>query len=344
MQTGKLNYNQGLQVQSTLARDLSIPQSKISVNFVGASWGSQISQKALQALIAFLIVIVIYLSIAFEWRMAVAALIALVHDIVITVGVYALAGFPVSPATVIGLLTILGYSLYDTVVVFDKVRENTAGLLGSARSTYSQAANLALNQTLVRSINTSIIALLPVAAILFIGGGLLGAGELNDLALVLFVGMLSGTYSSICIATPVLADLKERDPQYKALAKRVAQRASGSRAARRAGAKAGRPAVAGSGATAAGAAVAGSATVLDDDTDDTDVPDVDVPGQDAEAGDAAAGEDRVPAGRAARPAPGAVPGRGSSPAGTRPPSAAPAARRSGVRWCSPGTAARTSRS
>ena len=182
--------------------------------------------------------IVIYLSIAFEWRMALAALIALVHDIVITIGIYALAGFQVAPATVIGLLTILGYSLYDTVVVFDKVRENTAGLLGSARSTYSQAANLALNQTLVRSINTSIIALLPVAAILFIGGGLLGAGELNDLALVLFVGMLSGTYSSIFIATPVLADLKERDPQYKALAKRVAQRASGSRAAKRAGAKA----------------------------------------------------------------------------------------------------------
>ena len=312
VQTGKLNYNQGLQVQSTLARDLSIPQSKISVNFVGASWGSQISQKALQALIAFLIVIVIYLSIAFEWRMAVAALIALVHDIVITVGVYALAGFPVSPATVIGLLTILGYSLYDTVVVFDKVRENTAGLLGSARSTYSQAANLALNQTLVRSINTSIIALLPVAAILFIGGGLLGAGELNDLALVLFIGMLSGTYSSIFIATPVLADLKERDPQYKALAKRVAQRASGSRAARRAGAKAGRPAVAGSGATAAGAA-AGSATVVDDDTDDTDVPDVDAPGQNAEAGDAVAGEDRVPAGRAARPAPGGRPGPRQQP-------------------------------
>jgi len=236
VQTGKLDYAQGLKVQSTLARELGIKSSNISVNFVGASWGSQISQKALEALIAFLIVIVIYLSIAFEWRMAVAALVALVHDIVITVGIYALAGFPVSPATVIGLLTILGYSLYDTVVVFDKVRENTAGLLGSARSTYSQAANLALNQTLVRSINTSIIALLPVAAILFIGGGLLGAGELNDLALVLFIGMLSGTYSSIFIATPVLADLKERDPQYKALAKRVAQRASGARAAKRAAA------------------------------------------------------------------------------------------------------------
>jgi preprotein translocase subunit SecF len=138
---------------------------------------------------------------------------------------------------VIGLLTILGYSLYDTVVVFDKVRENTAGLLGGARSTYSQAANLALNQTLVRSINTSLIALLPVAAILFVGGGLLGAGELKDLALVLFVGMLSGTYSSIFIATPVLADLKEREPQYQALAKRVSVRASGGRAAKRAAAK-----------------------------------------------------------------------------------------------------------
>jgi len=138
---------------------------------------------------------------------------------------------------VIGLLTILGYSLYDTVVVFDKVRENTAGLLASTRSTYSQAANQALNQTLVRSINTSLIALLPVASILFIGAGFLGAGELKDLALVLFVGMLSGTYSSICIATPVLADLKEREPQYRALAKRVQLRASGGRAAKRAAAK-----------------------------------------------------------------------------------------------------------
>jgi preprotein translocase subunit SecF len=315
VQTGKLNYAQGQQVQSTLSRELGVPQSEISVNFVGASWGGQISQKALQALIAFLIVIVIYLSIAFEWRMAVAALIALAHDIVITIGIYGLAGFQVAPASVIGLLTILGYSLYDTVVVFDKVRENTAGLLGSARSTYSQAANLALNQTLVRSINTSIIALLPVAAILFIGGGLLGAGELNDLALVLFVGMLSGTYSSIFIATPVLADLKERDPQYKALAKRVAQRASGSRAAKRAGAKASRPTVAGSGAAAAGAAVAGSATVLDDDSDvaDADGPDADVPGQDADASDAGAGEDRVPAARAARPAPGGRPGPRQQP-------------------------------
>jgi preprotein translocase subunit SecF len=318
VQTGKLDYSQGLKVQSELAKELGVSQSKISVNFVGASWGSQISQKALQALIAFLIVIVIYLSIAFEWRMAVAALIALAHDIVITIGIYALAGFPVSPATVIGLLTILGYSLYDTVVVFDKVRENTAGLLGSARSTYSQAANLALNQTLVRSINTSVIALLPVAAILFIGGGLLGAGELNDLALVLFVGMLSGTYSSIFIATPVLADLKERDPQYKALAKRVAQRASGTRAARRAGAKTPRAAVAGAGAAAAAGTVAGgSAAVLDaDDADlqDADLQDTDGPDQDADDGDGTPGADRVTAGRTApRPAPGGRPGPRQQP-------------------------------
>jgi preprotein translocase subunit SecF len=171
--------------------------------------------------------------------MAIAAFVALLHDLVITTGIYALAGFQVSPATVIGLLTILGYSLYDTVVVFDKVRENTAGLLGGARTTYSQAANLALNQTLIRSINTSIIALLPVLGILVVATSLLGANnELEELALVLFVGMLSGTYSSIFIATPVLADLKERQPQYRALAKRVSVRASGGRAARRAAAKA----------------------------------------------------------------------------------------------------------
>jgi preprotein translocase subunit SecF len=238
VQTHPLSVAQQNSVQSAISHQFRVPENSISVTSIGASWGSQISQKAAEALIAFLIVIVIYLSIAFEWKMAIAALVALAHDIVITIGVYALAHFQVSPASVIGLLTILGYSLYDTVVVFDKVRENTAGLLASSRSTYSQAANQALNQTLVRSINTSIIALLPVASILFVGAGILGAGELKDLALVLFVGMLSGTYSSIFIATPVLADLKEREPQYKALAKRVQLRASGGRAAQRAAAKA----------------------------------------------------------------------------------------------------------
>jgi len=293
VQTHQLTSAEQSNVENAISRDFHLTPSQVSSQFVGASWGSQISKKALQALIAFLIVIVIYLSIAFEWKMAVAALIALVHDIVITVGVYALLGFQVSPASVIGLLTILGYSLYDTVVVFDKVRENTAGLLGSARATYSQAANQALNQTLVRSINTSVIALLPVAAILFIGAGLLGAGELKDLALVLFVGMLSGTYSSICIATPVLADLKEREPQYKALAKRVAQRSAGGRAAKRAAAK-----------TAVGDTPAAVGSL----DDEADAP-ADEAGSPA-AEEAAGPGEPVPAGRTSA--------RGAAPGGARP--------------------------
>jgi preprotein translocase subunit SecF len=234
VQTGVLSSDVTQKVASALAQAFQLATTKISVQLVGPTWGSSITSKAIEALIIFLVVIVIYLSIAFEWRMAVAAFVALLHDIVITTGVYALTGFSVSPTSVIGLLTILGYSLYDTVVVFDKVRENTAGLLTTQRSTYSDAANLALNQTLVRSINTSLTALLPVASILFVGAGLLGAGTLKDLSLVLFVGMLSGTYSSICIATPVLADLKEREPAYKELAAKVNRRVAGGRAAQRA--------------------------------------------------------------------------------------------------------------
>jgi preprotein translocase subunit SecF len=303
IQTEKVPFSEQTKIQNALASDLHVSQNAVSANFVGPTWGSQISQKALKALIAFLIAIVIYLSIAFEWRMASAALVALLHDIVITIGVYALTGFEVSPATVIGLLTILGYSLYDTVVVFDKVRENTAGLLGTGRSTYSQAANLALNQTLVRSINTSLIALLPVASILVVGVGLLGAGELKDLALVLFVGMLSGTYSSICIATPVLADLKEREPQYQALAKRVALRAAGGRAAQRKAAKA--AASTGRGSSPAIADEAGD-TDLDSDADLAADADADADADtDADTGlaDEQTGE-RV---TAARPAAGASP-------------------------------------
>jgi preprotein translocase subunit SecF len=226
VQTPVISQKTQFAVQNAIASKFGISRSSISISSIGPSWGSQISTKALEALIAFLIVIVLYLSLAFEWRMATAALVALLHDIVITVGVYALARFQVSPATVIGLLTILGYSLYDTVVVFDKVRENTAGLLATRRTTYSEAANLALNQTLVRSINTSVIALLPVLAILSVSILVLGPGELQDLSLVLFVGMLSGTYSSICIATPVLADLKERQPEFRQLRKQIAQRAT----------------------------------------------------------------------------------------------------------------------
>jgi preprotein translocase subunit SecF len=303
VQTAKVPFSTQTKIQDALTSHFHLKNDSVSVSFVGPSWGSQISAKALQALIAFLIVIVIYLSIAFEWRMASAALIALLHDIVITIGVYALTGFEVSPATIIGLLTILGYSLYDTVVVFDKVRENTAGLLGTGRSTYSQAANLALNQTLVRSINTSLIALLPVAAILVVGVGLLGAGELKDLALVLFVGMLSGTYSSICIATPVLCDLKERDPQYKALAKRVALRRAAQRRAK-AEAKS-RTAQPGDPAAAAAAGPAPDEADLDDEitAEETVIrePDTD------EEYDQDQPDDRVPA---ARPAAGSPAARG----------------------------------
>jgi preprotein translocase subunit SecF len=230
VQTLQASFLTGNKVQNALTKAFHLGPKAVTRTFVSSTWGSQISQKALEGLIAFLIAIVIYLSIAFEWKMAAAALVALAHDIVITIGVYALTGFQVSPATVIGLLTILGYSLYDTVVVFDKVRENTAGLTGTRKSTYTSAANLALNQTLVRSINTSLIALLPVAAILAISVTLLGNGELKDLSLVLFVGMLSGTYSSICIATPVLVDLKEREPQFKQLTRQVALREAGGRA------------------------------------------------------------------------------------------------------------------
>ena len=272
VQTGSLATSVSENVVNALAKSFHLAQSSISVQLVGPTWGGQITTKAIEALIIFLVVIVIYLSIAFEWRMAVAAFVALLHDILITVGVYALAGFTVSPTSVIGLLTILGYSLYDTVVVFDKVRENTAGLLTTQRSTYSDAANLALNQTLVRSINTSLTALLPVASILFVGAGLLGAGTLKDLALVLFVGMLSGTYSSIFIATPVLADLKERDPQYKELAVKVNRRLAGGRAAQRATAETGvaaatAPATAPTTVTASAVTVPGTAEPEDEDQD-----------------------------------------------------------------------------
>ncbi len=232
VQTESLTSDDVTKVQQSVQKRFGLSNADdVSPQTVGASWGKDISKKALQGLIVFLIAIVIYLSVAFEWRMALAALIALAHDILITTGVYSLVQFEVTPSSVVGLLTILGYSLYDTVVVFDKVRENTRGLTTSNNMTYSQAANLAVNQTLVRSINTSLIALLPVAGLLFIGAGLLGAGTLKDLALVLFVGMLAGAYSSICIATPILADLQERQEKYKTLTKRVM--AKGSSAKRR---------------------------------------------------------------------------------------------------------------
>lgn len=218
VQTEKFDNTQANGAETALAKEFNVPESTISFSTVGASWGASVSQKALQALIVFLILVSLVLAAYFRtWKMSLAALIALAHDLVITVGIYALAGFEVTPASVIGFLTILGYSLYDTVVVFDKVRENTQAAIGSGRMSYSQAANEAVNQTLVRSINTSAVALLPVGSILFIGFFLLGPGTLLDLSLALFIGIAVGTYSSIFIATPVLADLREREPAMKKL-------------------------------------------------------------------------------------------------------------------------------
>jgi preprotein translocase subunit SecF len=209
------------QIKTELAKDLKVQANDINADLVGPSWGQTIANKAWTGLIIFMILVVIYLAIAFEWRMAIAALVALIHDLTITVGVYALVGFEVTPGTVIGLLTILGYSLYDTVVVFDGLKEGQKGITKQTRVTYSEMANKSLNGTLVRSINTTVVALLPVAGLLFIGGGVLGAGMLNDISLSLFVGLAAGAYSSIFIATPLVADLKEAMPEMKALKKRV---------------------------------------------------------------------------------------------------------------------------
>lgn len=211
-------------VRDALAAECSVEREQISVQLIGPSWGGEVTQKALTALVVFLALVVGFIWTVFERKMAVAAIVALLHDIVITVGLYALVGFDVTPSTIIGMLTILGYSLYDTVVVFDSIRENTKGLLGQSRTTYSEAANLSVNQTLIRSINTSVIALLPVGSILVVGAFVLGAGTLKDLSLVLFVGIAASTYSSIFIATPLLADLKEREPGYRALRQRVMAR------------------------------------------------------------------------------------------------------------------------
>jgi len=227
VQTGSLSVLQSNAVQDALASKFGITTEVIDTQIVGPSWGKEITRKALYGLFAFLIVVLLYLAMAFEPKMAAAAILAVIHDVFITVGIYALVGFDVTPATVIGFLTILGYSLYDTVVVFDKVRENTRTITSTSKMTYSQAANLAVNQTLVRSFNTSLIALMPVGSILFVGAGLLGAGTLKDLSLALFIGLATGTYSSIFIATPILAVLREREPAMKALAKRVNSRSVG---------------------------------------------------------------------------------------------------------------------
>ena len=223
--TERLSDQQTTEVKAALAKAYGVSADELSSTFIGPSWGGDVSNKALQGLIAFMILVSLVISLYFRtWKMAASALIALIHDLVITVGVYAITGFEVTPATVIGFLTILGYSLYDTVVVFDKVRENTRDVTHSTRRTFAEAANMAVNQTLVRSINTSVVALLPVASILFIGSFLLGAGTLKDISLALFVGIAAGTYSSIFIATPLLVDLRKNEPDIAAHTARLERR------------------------------------------------------------------------------------------------------------------------
>lgn len=224
VQTIPLTSAESVALADSLGAACGVPGGEITVQVVGPTWGAEISTKAFQGLLIFLALVSIFLAIYFEWRMAVGALVALVHDLVITIGIYAAFGLEVTPATAIGVLTILAYSLYDTVVVYDKVKENTRGIFGQSVMTYDEAANLAVNQTVVRSINTSLTSLLPVLAIIVVGAGLLGAGTLLDLAVALAVGMAAGTYSSIFIATPVLAQLKRRQPEVKALTSRVLAR------------------------------------------------------------------------------------------------------------------------
>lgn len=193
---------------------------EVAFEFVGPVWGERITWQMLQALVVFLIVITLYITFRLEFKMAIAALIALAHDLLITVGLYALVGFPVSPSTVIALLTIFGYSLYDTVVVFDRVKENEVNFGEAGLRTIPELVNASMNQVVTRSINTSITSLLPVGALLFIGAQLLGASTLQDLALALFIGMAVGVYSSLFVAGPAYAWLKLRDPaQQRRLAK-----------------------------------------------------------------------------------------------------------------------------
>jgi preprotein translocase subunit SecF len=212
-------------VSAALAKAYKVPATAVSTNFVGPTWGADVTRQAITGLFVFLALVAAVIALYFRtWKMAAAALVALLHDLILTVGVYALVGFEVTPASVIGFLTILGYSLYDTVVVFDKLRENTEHITATTRRTFGEAANLAVNQTLVRSINTSVVALLPVGSILFIGAFLLGAGTLKDIALSLFVGIAAGTYSSIFIATPLLVKLRENEPELRGQAQRVLRR------------------------------------------------------------------------------------------------------------------------
>ena len=215
IQTEQLDDVTTEEIRIALANAYDLPSGSVTSSFIGANWGADVTSKAINGLIVFLILVSVLMALYFRtFKMSIAALAALVHDVVITAGIYALTGFEVTPAAVIGLLTILGYSLYDTVVVFDKVRENTLGVEFSEDTTFASQVNLAVNQTLVRSVNTSVVAVLPVAAILFIGAAILGVGTLRDIALALFIGIIVGTYSSVFIAAPVYVHLRENESRF----------------------------------------------------------------------------------------------------------------------------------
>lgn len=224
VQTDQLSSDETDNVRAALAEAFDVDLKKnVTASFIGPSWGADITDKALRALIIFVVLAAIIMALYFRtWKMSVAAIIALVHDIIITAGVYGILGFEITPSAVIGFLTILGYSLYDTVVVFDKIRENTSEDGSESNRTFAESVNLAVNQTLVRSINTGVVAALPVAAILFIGAVALGAGTLRDIALSLLVGILIGTYSTIFIAAPLYSQLRENEPELRKRTKKVA--------------------------------------------------------------------------------------------------------------------------
>ena len=211
-------------VQDALAKAAHESSSVVSVTDVGPTWGGQVTDKAIEALILFFVAVAIYISIRFEFKMAVAAIVAVIHDLLVTVGMYSIFGFQVTPDTVIAILTVLGYSLYDTVVVFDRINDNAKGLGASGRITYSDMVNLSMNQTLARSINTSLVAIIPVLSVLLVGAGLLGATTLEDFGLALVIGLTSGAYSSIFIASPLLALMKEREPRYTTIRQRLETR------------------------------------------------------------------------------------------------------------------------
>lgn len=216
VQTEQLEDTQSRQLHAALAKAYGVDESEVTASYIGALWGQDITRQALIGLGVFILFAALVMALYFRtWKMSLAAMIALFHDLIITAGIYGLSGFEITPAAVIGFLTILGYSLYDTVVVFDKIRENTVPEEMTDRRTFGEAVNLAVNQTLVRSINTSVVALLPVASILFIGAFVLGAGTLRDIALALFIGILVGAYSTIFIAAPMYALLRRNEAGIK---------------------------------------------------------------------------------------------------------------------------------